>query len=394
MAKFPLKLTEGAHTVTIRKLRNGIYHHFRIEHKIAGVPQRQKKSNLDEALTIAQHILADLNNRPLPENLSQAEVAEFIACRQAIKTAGLDLSVYTAVHELIELHKIAKGKPLKEAILTGTKWDTYTATLQEIAPKYLRAIAKSNSKDYVKRATARVKRFVQQFDDRKLHEITAEEITHWLDGLQLAERAHNNERATVITFCRWAQKQKLFPAGEIAASTLPILKAHRDIQIFTISQIRTLLETVRQTAPELLAYTVIGCFTGIRPKELTRLTPEDIRWDHQDIEVRAKTAKTGDRRLVDIPPNLAQWLRLIPAGPIAPKNPDGKLAKIACDCLDIPVWPKDVLRHSYISYAVAKLESVGKVALIAGNSEQVIKNHYLRRVTHKEGLEYFMIVPD
>ena len=47
-------------------------------------------------------------------------------------------------------------------------------------------------------------------------------------------------------------------------------------------------------------------------------------------------------------------------------------------------WPFDVMRHSFISYAVALTQQIGQVALWAGNSEAVIKRHYLERVTEDE----------
>jgi hypothetical protein len=37
----------------------------------------------------------------------------------------------------------------------------------------------------------------------------------------------------------------------------------------------------------------------------------------------------------------------------------------------------DVLRHTYISMFVAKFRSMGEAALQAGNSESIIRRHYL-----------------
>lgn len=40
------------------------------------------------------------------------------------------------------------------------------------------------------------------------------------------------------------------------------------------------------------------------------------------------------------------------------------------------MWKKNALRHSFISYRVAAIQSVAQVALEAGNSPQMIFRHY------------------
>ena len=52
------------------------------------------------------------------------------------------------------------------------------------------------------------------------------------------------------------------------------------------------------------------------------------------------------------------------------------------------------MRHSLISYAVAFVQQIGQVALWAGNSEAIIKRHYLERVTQEEGKAFFAIAPN
>ena len=56
-------------------------------------------------------------------------------------------------------------------------------------------------------------------------------------------------------------------------------------------------------------------------------------------------------------------------------------------------WKKNALRHSYISYRVAEIHDVAKVALEAGNSAQIIFQHYRELVREKEAKEWFAIMP-
>ena len=61
-------------------------------------------------------------------------------------------------------------------------------------------------------------------------------------------------------------------------------------------------------APSLLAGTAIALFAGLRAAEVSRLDWREVRLSRGFIEVTAAKSKTRTRRLVDIMPNLAEWL--------------------------------------------------------------------------------------
>lgn len=56
-------------------------------------------------------------------------------------------------------------------------------------------------------------------------------------------------------------------------------------------------------------------------------------------------------------------------------------------------WKKNALRHSYISYRLAEIHDVAKVALEAGNSSQIIFQHYRELVREKDAKAWFGILP-
>jgi hypothetical protein len=56
-------------------------------------------------------------------------------------------------------------------------------------------------------------------------------------------------------------------------------------------------------------------------------------------------------------------------------------------------WPRNVLRHSFISYRIAKVKSADQVALEAGNSPAIIFKHYRELATKEQAEEWFGIVP-
>lgn len=59
----------------------------------------------------------------------------------------------------------------------------------------------------------------------------------------------------------------------------------------------------------------------------------------------------------------------------------------------IPYVTHDVLRHTFISMYVGKFRSVADAALQAGNSEEIIRRHYLDLKSQAEAARFFAIVP-
>jgi hypothetical protein len=56
-------------------------------------------------------------------------------------------------------------------------------------------------------------------------------------------------------------------------------------------------------------------------------------------------------------------------------------------------WPNNVLRHSFISYRIAIVQSADQVALEAGNSPSIIFKHYRELTTEEQAEKWFSIMP-
>ena len=56
-------------------------------------------------------------------------------------------------------------------------------------------------------------------------------------------------------------------------------------------------------------------------------------------------------------------------------------------------WPPNVLRHSFISYRIAIVQSADQVALEAGNSATIIFKHYRELTTPEVAEKWFSILP-
>jgi integrase len=128
-----------------------------------------------------------------------------------------------------------------------------------------------------------------------------------------------------------------------------------------------------------------------------RLDWADVERRPGFIEVAAHKAKTATRRIVPVSDNLAKWLA------IAPRNSSDRIwphskayffegLRNAADDAGI-TWKQNALRHSFISYRLAEIQDVNRVALEAGNSPQMIFRHYRELATPQEAKTWFAIVP-
>lgn len=129
-------------------------------------------------------------------------------------------------------------------------------------------------------------------------------------------------------------------------------------------------------------------FAGLRSAEMNRLEEEDIRLDRGFIEVPAVKSKTRQRRLVMIQPNLRAWLDL--EGTL-PGDQEKRVSKVVL--ASGVEWPRNVTRHSFVSYHLAQFQSAGKTALEAGHSEQMLFQHYREVVTPADAIAFWGIVP-
>jgi len=142
----------------------------------------------------------------------------------------------------------------------------------------------------------------------------------------------------------------------------------------------------------IVRYYALAYFAGIRPEEIERMSGREkelVNLKTRTITVPANISKTRQERQVVISENLAQWLAGFPA-PVIPTN----FRRLNAKARKHFALSHDEARHSFISYHVALHRSVGDAALQAGNSESIVKRHYLNTHTRDEGGEFFRIIPD
>lgn len=161
------------------------------------------------------------------------------------------------------------------------------------------------------------------------------------------------------------------------------------IEIFTPEELEKLFKHAHKEFVPVLA---LGAFAGLRTAEIERLEWTEVNLEKRFIEVKAQKAKTRARRLVPISDNLAAWLKpsAQEAGKVWPHSAPYlfELQREAGKAAGVP-WKHNALRHSFISYRLAMVKNVDQVAMEAGNSAQMIFQHYRELVTEESAQAWF-----
>ena len=265
-----------------------------------------------------------------------------------------------------------------------------------------------------KKTSMILKSFAAYAGNPLVHTVTGQSVTGYLkslrsiDGVTTAKKkTWNNHRNELASFFLWARKQDLAtnrpwtfsnPTEHVAVHAAKRVAEQRpDIATTSPEKTRELFSyLINYKEGRLVKWFAIAYFAGVRPStdqgELAKLSDREgelINLSTGRIMIPADAAKTKDARPIVISANLAAWLKAYEAFPIMPANfkNDARTIRKKFDLQN------DETRHSFISYHVAVGRSIGDTALQAGNSERMIKKHYLNHHSEAEGKAFFSIVP-
>jgi len=258
---------------------------------------------------------------------------------------------------------------------------------------------------------ASIKRFIGSTEDPWTHEVTGQQVEGYLRGLRSADGGKKaskkfwnntlNELRGFFAWCATADKTTNRPfTFENPAATVRAYDARQVREEQNARPITTNLKTLprifstlcRWRGGSMVRYYALAYFAGIRPTEIQRMSGREdelINIKTRIITIPANISKTRHERHVTISDNLVAWLEAFP-----PPVTRGNFGRMLSAVKKHFAISHDETRHSFISYHVALHRSLGEAALQAGNSETIIRRHYLNLHPKDEGAEFFRIVPD
>jgi integrase len=360
-----------------------------------GKRKRETRSTREEATKRAQEVATAIHGQKASGlTLTGADRDSYARSLEVLKPFAVTL------HDAVEAyaktrHKLQKAS-LNEAVdfyLRHHATDLPAKTVKEIADELLAAKRQDGvSAAYLKDLNTRLPHIAAAFTI-PIGQVTQGQLENWLRSRPGSLRSRNNYRSLVVTLWRFArQRGYLLRDRSTEADSLPRAKDNgAEIEVFHPADFAKL---IAKADANLVPFLAIGAFTGLRHAELLRLEWEDVRFAQGFVEVKAKKAKTAQRRLVPIQPNLQAWLAPYRAqtGPVCVWSRIGRTASVLAKSLGV-TWPKNGLRHSYATYRLAQCQDAAKVALEMGNTPSMVFRHYRELVTPKEAAVWWSISP-
>ena len=156
----------------------------------------------------------------------------------------------------------------------------------------------------------------------------------------------------------------------------------KEILPLKLSETKRIMKTAKLESPECAVVAALLVYTGIRPREVRRLTWRDIDTEEKTITVRSQCSKTGGVRQVEIPPVLNRLLIAhsseLKEGKICPTDWQRRWRKIRDNSGFRERWVQDVLRHTYASYHAKRYADLPRLQLNMGHRDlSLLRSRYV-----------------
>jgi integrase len=393
--RFPITIKRGSSVVKIYRDRKPTGTYYRVAYHIGGKRQRPHFNDLERAIAEGEAKASQLSRGDIDAmQLSGKDRLVYGRAVEAIREYAVPLDA--AALEYSQARKILDGVGLIDAARFYARHHGH-GVKRKAVPDAVREMIEAKKESgvsdvYLNDLRYRLGLFADSFQC-DLVSLTPDDVQSFFDSIQLGARSFNNFLRALTTFERFAQDRGWLSKEVDLLSGVKRRKEKRTpVEILSPQEMVALLEhATSQIAPCF----ALAAFAGLRSEEILKLEWADVTRRPGFIEVAAHKAKTAARRLVPITDNLARWLPGSPSGGLVWQNTKGMFHKVRSSvALQAQVrWKQNALRHSWISYRLAEIQDVNRVALEAGNSPQMIFRHYRELATPQEAKTWFAIAP-
>lgn len=215
--------------------------------------------------------------------------------------------------------------------ITTPTYETWENCLEDfIHFKAAQGRAKLTIQDYQKHISGFFRRFPDAWED--YNTLKKSVIAYFADDV--APATHNIRRAYLKSFFNWCLSEGILPANPIDG--IPRRKDEPRVRHISEEQLRQLLEMPRKdTYPGLRDYAMLLLVmdSGIRPKEMLSLMPEDVNLESLEVYIRKENAKTRKSRTLPISPVTGEAIRKLLS--VRPK--DWQDLPLFCTCEGRPM---------------------------------------------------------
>lgn len=393
--KFPLAISHGSVTVKIyrtqhRKMKAGVL--FQVAWTGANGRVLKQFAKLDEAKRYAATIAARIQ-------AGRAEGTEVnrndLDLLREIREICADVSPALALREWRRACDLTDGHLLEaaQAWASRRKLVKDTICVSDALALFLQAKQAANV-DVKTAYKNRLHLFAAQLKAVQVADVTTPEINAYLQGFSHPV-TRNTHRKNIVTFFRWCKRQGYLPQDQPSPAENSDRAQEQDteVAIFAPEDFASILRLIATEHPHYLPALILAGFCGLRRNEVHAQKWEDIDLQKNFLSVSKAKPRTPRDRIVPICTAAQQWLALVAThttGMVCHNLAMDRVRDIARD--KHIKTPDNGFRHSFITYAIA-LESTGKVAQWAGNTERIIHRHYRKPVREQLGHDWFNLTP-
>ena len=383
---------------------------FRVSGTLDGKTVRKNFKTRDAAVAFRQeldieYLKDESEGQTVWTTLTHDQNREAIAAVNLLKRSGSTKPLTFAVRFFLDHYKeAAESMSVAEAVTKYTDEKSKEFDRGLISRRQERAIRIEMDK------------FSSYFGERIVGEIQADEIREYLDAPLGRSKAvpslktWNNRRGYLSTFFKFCLSKK-YVAEDIILEVpkFKVKKARGTADTLSAEEATDFMEWLETyKGPQnkdgtfwgkpgcMVPYYALTLFAGIRPDwkdgEIKKLQAKDFRFDTGVIIIEPEASKVNEKRTIKMQPNLVKWLEKYPIEEY-PIIPTRRFRDLWVDVREQRKLRHDVMRHTFISMTVGAFRSVGDASLQAGNSEAVIRKHYLDLKSVEEADAFWKIVP-
>ena len=229
---------------------------------------------------------------------------------------------------------------------------------------------------------------------RNFSELSASECEEWLNAAFHTNPQFNKARTMLHGLFEFALRREWCDKNPIKRIERKKV-VEKEIQPLKLSETKRLIKTAQRESPEYAVVAALLVYTGIRPREVRRLTWRDIDTAEKTITVRSQCSKTGGVRQVEIPPVLNRLLithKSQNTSHICPTDWQRRWRKIRDNSGFRGRWVQDVLRHTYASFHAKNYADLPRLQLNMGHRDQsLLRSRYINMhgISRAEAKSFF-----
>lgn len=255
------------------------------------------------------------------------------------------------------------------------------------------------SHDTKKNLRNRVNVFVNSVPNMEVSAVTPDTVADFLRNRNVSRQTKTNDRLALSKFFGWCREEKKWTAGNPARKENKTRRPARpEPKVLSVEECERLMRGAEKfKRGRLVPYFAVCLFGGLRPTEAARMDWARVNLADGELTISSRN-KTKRGRTIELSATLAAWMKAYKGKPFKPSNFrkdfDAIRRKAGFGSGDgLKPWVGDYMRHTGISHYFRKTGSYGLTAEWAGNSEQVIKNHYQGRVSTADTKKFYSITP-